>query len=298
MASESTSRSVHLLPFGVPTLIIADDPQLRAAAAAAYSHWSAEAPVADPALELRLEIGCASSIDVSFEIRVKGSRLWIAGEGIEGTADAATGSGHARVPASLADDPVALTELIDTLLLFQLARHGRTPVHASAFMLGDVAVVLAGGSGSGKSTLALAATARGLPILSDDTIFVQREPEFAVWGCPRPIHVFPEDGPAGSHPTRLRNGKLKKAIEVPAFTLKAEAAMLVLLERGERLALTAISAADALQSLMVLDSGFDLLAEESSDAIAVLASRGAWRMTLEKDPAAAIDLLAHHFAGD
>lgn len=292
MASEPTSRSVHLLPFGIPTLIIAEDPQLRAAAAAAYSHWSAEAPVADPALELRLEIGCASSIDVSFEIRVKGSRLWVAGKGIEGAADAATGMMYARVPVTLADDPVALTELIDTLLLFQLARRGRTPVHASAFMLGDVAVVLAGGSGSGKSTLALAAASRGLPILSDDTIFVQREPEFALWGFPRPIHVFSADSPAGDHPTRLRNGKLKTAIEAPAVTLKAEAAMLVLLEQGERLALTAISAADALQSLMVLDRGFDLLADESRQAISVLASRGTWRLTLERDPGAAIDLLA------
>lgn len=291
MAAETSSRNLHLLPFGIPTLIIAEDPQLLAAARAAYAHWSVVTPFAGPALELRLEIGSASSSELSFDISVEGSRLRIAGRGIDGGADAVTGMAQARFPAALASDSVALTELTDTLLLFLLARRGRTPVHASAFMLGDVAIVLAGTTGSGKSTLALAAGLRGLPILSDDTVFVQRDPAFALWGFPRAIHVYPEDGPAGKYPSRFRNRKLKSAIEAPAVALCAEAALLILIEAGGRLELAPVDTADAVRSLMHLEPGFDLLAAESRAAIEALASRGAWRLTLERDPRAAIDFL-------
>jgi hypothetical protein len=298
MAPEPASRRVDLLPFGVPTLIIADDPQLLAAARAAYAHWSAEAPVTDPALELRLEIGSASSCEVSFEIGVDGSRLRLSGEGIEGWADAEAGDAWARIPAALASDGAALTELIDTLLLFLLARRRRTPVHASGFMLRDTAVVLAGSSGSGKSTLALAASQRGFALLSDDMLFVQREPEFALWGFPRAIHVFPEDGPAGAHPTRLRNAKLKSAIEPEKVALRADKAVLVLLERGERLALSPVDSADAVRLLMQLDPGFDLLPAQSRQAIEALAAGGAWRLILECDPSAAIDFVAANLPVD
>ena len=42
--------------------------------------------------------------------------------------------------------------------------------------------------------------------LSDDTIFVQQEPSFALWGYPRPIHVFAADAPEGdrSHKAPFR----------------------------------------------------------------------------------------------
>ncbi len=291
MAEETSSKTLHLLPFGIPTLIIAEDPQLLAAALATYACWSAEAPFADPALELRLEIGRASSLEMSFDISVEGSRLHVHGDGIEGAADAVTGLAQARVPALLVDDPVALTDVIDTLLLFLLARRGRTPVHASAFMLDEVAVVLAGPSGSGKSTLALAAALRGLPLLSDDTVFVQREPSFTLWGFPRPIHVFPHDSPDGEHPTRRRNDKVKNAVLAPTVAKMAKATSLVVLEHGERLALESLDRAAAVQSLMRLDPGFDLLVTESRQALDALAARGAWRLTLETDPGAAIEFL-------
>jgi hypothetical protein len=280
-----------LLPFGIPTLIIAEDPQLLAAARAAYAYWRAEAPDAEPALELRLEIGSASSFGVCLDISVEGSRLRLGGRGARGIADAATGKATATVPGDLANDGAALVEIIDTLLLFLLARRGRTPVHASAFVNDNAAVLLAGRSGSGKSTLALAAAQQGFPLLSDDTVFVQREPDFAVWGWPRPIHVFPEDAPSGEHETRLRNRKLKTAVPLTAPALKATSAVLVLLEKGSRLALRPIDWSKAVEELMRLDPGFDLLEQESRAALQDLASGGAWCLTLTDDPAEAIALL-------
>ena len=58
-------------------------------------------------------------------------------------------------------DGVMSEEMINTLVLFLVAQAARTPLHASAIMLGDTAIVLAGRSGSGKSSLALAADRAG-----------------------------------------------------------------------------------------------------------------------------------------
>jgi hypothetical protein len=279
------------MPLGIPTLIIADDPQLIAAARAAYAHWCTAAPASEPQIELRLATGRASSESVSLSITVEGSCLRLAGEGVCGTADAATGKASATIPSDAVKDPDGFADLCDTLLLFILARNGRTPVHAAAFLLGDLAIVLAGPSGSGKSTLALAAADCGYPVLSDDTVFVQLGPSFSLWGFPRPIHVYPEDAPAGDHRIRNRNGKLKAALPVDSPALKAERAALVLLERGAEPALSPIAPAEAVDALMDLDSGFDLLEAESRSAIEALASGGAWRLTLTNDPGAAIALL-------
>jgi hypothetical protein len=296
MEADGPRKFLNLLPFGIPTLIIADDPQLLSAAAAAYAHWLVEAPVAEPVIEIRLETGSPSTADVSRDIAVDGSRLRAEGGGAEGTADAATGEASAVIVPGLASDALAFADLLDTLLLFLLARRGRTPVHASAFMIGDLAIVLAGPSGTGKSTLALAAAKAGFPVLSDDMIFVQQEPNFALWGFPRPIHVYSKDVPPGDHRTRMRNNKLKVAVLTEANALKANQAALVVLERGRDLSLLPADPRQAVESLMNLDAGFDLLKEESRSSLEALASRGAWRLTLTDDPAGAIDLLERRFA--
>jgi len=288
---DASSKFLYLQPLGIPTLIIADDPQLIAAARAAYAHWLVETPDSEARIELRLETGSASSEGVCLDIRVEGSRLRLDGCGASASADAATGQAHATVPQELASDAPAFSEVVDTLLLFLLTRSGRTPVHAAAFVHQGVAVVLAGPSGSGKSTLALAAAAKGLPILSDDMVFVQLEPEFAVWGLPRPIHVFPEDAPAGEHEERLRNNKLKAALLIGVPALRAERATLILLERGDELAFGPVDPSQAVHELMQLDQGFDLLARESRAAAEELASRGAWRLTLARSPVEAVDFL-------
>lgn len=294
---DASSNFLHLLPLGVPTLIIADDPQLIAAARAAYPLWSAVAPVAEPEIELRLAIGRVSSASVSLAISVKGSRLELNGEGVRGSADSVARTARATISPEIAADAGLFAEVSDTLLLFLLTRNGRTPVHAAAFLLGDTAVVLAGPSGAGKSTLALAAAERNYPIFSDDTVYVQRDPTFAMWGFPRPIHVYPKDAPAGEHPMRDRNGKLKAMLPCGAPVLRADKCSLILLERGPAFDLRSIEPSEAVERLMDLDAGFDLLAQDSRAALQALASRGSWLLTLGKDPSAAIDLVVRSFAG-
>ena len=198
------------------------------------------------------------------------------------------------MPPRLAHDPAALrTEVLDTLLLFLLAHVDRTPLHAAGVMFGERLAVLAGPSGWGKSTLALAAAARGLQILSDDTLYIQLRPRTRLWGLRRPIHVFPRDAPRFTGATRLRGGKLKAVVPLPdqAGPLFADEAELVLLKRGEALALERVGPDVAKAQLAHLDPGFDLFAEESAVAVAALAHDGAWRLTLSRDPGAAIDFL-------
>lgn len=293
---QDEARHCNLTLFGIATLIIADDPRLLATARAALVDWLTEAPMPEPEITLRLMRDDKPADWVSPAIRVEGSHLTIEGDGIRGEADATTGVGRCRVPARLIDEPNMLADrVIDPLLLFLATRRGRTPVHASGVMIGDRVMVLAGPSSSGKSTLAVAATARGLPILSDDTLYVEHGAGLRVWGIPRPIHVFPNDAPPGNHETRLRGGKIKQAIPIARGARHAERTALIVLARGDVLALDAIAPGEAASLLADLEPGFDLLREESTAAIAALAVHGAWRLQLSHDPDAAIALLQKAF---
>lgn len=298
MGSTATGWRHTLTLLGIPVVFIADDPQLLEAACAAYADWRLEAPGTAPEIVIRLVRSEGSADRVSCGITVEGSRLALEGGGISGWADAARREGWCTVPAALIDDAPALAEIVtDPLLLFLLTRAGRTPIHASGVMIGGTAAILSGPSGTGKSTLALAAARRGLPVLSDDTVYVEPGPPLRVWGFPRPIHVFAEEAPAGDHRHRLRGGKLKAAIPLPVPQLAADRAVLVLLERGSRLAAKAADPAEALAALSALEPGFDLLRADTEAALRALSAAGTLRLTLTDDPQAAIDLLSERLAG-
>jgi HPr kinase/phosphorylase len=69
-------------------------------------------------------------------------------------------------------------------------------LHAAALDVGGRALVLCGASGAGKTTLTLALAARGLRLLTEEVVWIDKAG--VVRGLPRPIHV-----PAGS-PQRER----------------------------------------------------------------------------------------------
>jgi hypothetical protein len=287
---------------GRPVVVRSAEPALLASMAVAYADWRAEGPADGVPIRIALEVGEALAPG-PVQIAVEGLRLRLTG-GADGWADAEALNGACQVPRELAGQPRRLAgEVADTLVLFLLCRSGRAPLHAGAVMCGETALLLAGPSGSGKSTLSLAAMERGLRILSDDTVYIQMLPRLRIWGLPRPLHVFPADAPrfiAGAPPreTRLRAGKLKAVVPIAPWPGPpvAERAAVVLLERGERIGLEPVSPAAAASALSRLEPGFDLLAKESEAAIAAVTARGAWRLTLTRDPGAAMDALMHHFA--
>lgn len=280
--------------FGIFVTFIVSDQALLATVRAAYPDGVVDAPAGAPAVEIRLELGEVGDADEA--IRVDGARLTLRGRGLRAWADASKGRAHGVASARLVGDPVALAgELVDTLLLFLLTRRDRTPVHAAGLLVEGSALVLAGPSGSGKSTLTLAAMQRGVPILSDDTLYIQLQPVLRVWGFRRPLHVFPQDAPRFTLGERRRGGKLKAVVPLAPTALVgsavAERAIPLLLERGEAVDLRRLGAAETEAGLMRLDAGFDLLPRESARAARALAGAGGWRLTLSRDPDAAIDFL-------
>ena len=54
-------------------------------------------------------------------------------------------------------------------------------LHASAWVVGDTAVMVLGQSGTGKSTMVSWLGAQGFPILTDDCLVLHREPRAGVW---------------------------------------------------------------------------------------------------------------------
>ena len=284
--------------FGIAVVFVSSDVSLLETARAAYRDCAVDAPAAPPAVEIRLELGDEG--DAEEDIRVEGGRLTLRGPGLSGWAEAGEGRAEGRASARLVGDPTALAgALTDTLLLFLLTRRDRTPVHAAGLLVDGTALVLAGPSGSGKSTLALAAMERGVPILSDDTLYIQLQPHLRVWGLRRPLHVFPQDAPRFTEGQRRRGGKLKAIVPLASAAstgpLVARRAIPLLLERGEALGLGRLNVAETEAGLMRLDAGFDLLPRESAEAARALARGGGWRLTLSRDPRAAIDFLMAHW---
>ena len=232
----------------------------------------------------------------SDNVRVDGMELSIVRDGIVLQADGARRRGTCLFPNELPNEDV-VCDAVNTVAMFLVAQAGRVPVHASAVMFGARAVVLAGPSGAGKSSLALAADRAGHPVLSDDTVFVQTEPAFALWALPQAIHVFERD--AGTHARngmRFRSGRWKHVLPIAAPRFRAEQASLCVLARGEDVALEPMAEADAVAALTRdPEPGYEFYGTRAVDAVRAIARGGAWRLTLSHDPDKAIEVLASAF---
>jgi hypothetical protein len=95
-------------------------------------------------------------------------------------------------------------------------------------------------------------------------------------------------------PTRVRNAKTKHVVPLRSASTAAvscDGAVLCVLAHGEKPALTAIPADEALERLWPLDPGFDLMPGPIGAATRALAACGAWELRLSDDPDAAIQLV-------
>lgn len=287
---------LRLAPLDIPLDIECAPPAADAVAAACVG-WEADrggwlAP-------LRLRIRASGSLCGTGGARacVDGSRMTLRGPGIAARADVAEGVAECAVSADCLNDPVALRqEVIEPLALMMLTHRDRTPLHASAFVVDGLAILLAGRTGAGKSCLARAADVAGYQVLSDDTVFVQLAPRLKVWGWPSAAHLLPEDALDRAGPTRLRNGKVKQIVPLRSASCAAIAcdrAVLCLLSPGLGEAPTLKPApAGAIDArLWPLDEGFDLLPLPIARALARLSAGGVWDLRLSHDPAEAVQLL-------
>ena len=74
------------------------------------------------------------------------------------------------------DEPLTDVDVADYLLggvvAFIARLRGRVPVHASAVVIHDQAILFAGAAGAGKSSIASAFAVLGYPVLSDDVVVI------------------------------------------------------------------------------------------------------------------------------
>jgi hypothetical protein len=293
MLARVANRSI----MGVRVRIEADEERLLAAVLAGMAGWPEPEGGADlPGIHLGFSSGLARGSG-PVEVIVRGDTMRLQGKSVAGGADAGGGEGWCIVPPEMIDDPDRLAaEVADTLLLFLLTRAGRIPVHAAGVVIGETAVLLAGPSGSGKSTLAHTAAMAGLKILSDDSVYVQTEPELRVWGLPRPIHLLPQSAPAFTALApdeaiwRMRGGRWKIAMPASApVPLSARRAALCILARGDAVSLQPLSGDEAVAEMLgSLEPGFDHFRAQLPAVTRALAAQGAWRLTLSSDPEEAL----------
>jgi hypothetical protein len=228
--------------------------------------------------------------------QIRGKQLHIVRDGIEMQADGERGRASCSFSLDVIDSEL-FREAISTIVLFLVAQRGRIPVHASAIVIGDRAYVLAGRSGAGKSALALAGNLAGLPVVAEDTVFVQLDPSFRIWGLADHIHVFEKDAPPGipGH-VRLRSGRLKRALSIGDVRQSADKAALCVLARGDRIRLEPLPPDDAVRALIdELEPGYDFYGTRMDKAIRAIAVGGCWKLTLSHDPNAAISALTDGF---
>lgn len=283
-----------LEPLGVSLAIWCDDAAALAGVQALCRRWQVREPTrSDRCLHLHLAIvdDGAAATDEAPSLIARARRLHVAGSRVQGWADPRLGRARCAIERGWIESGRFLDEVVEPLLLFLIGHEDRTPIHASACMVDGVAMILAGPTGAGKSCLAYAARRAGLPILSDDTLYVQLRPRLRVWGLPRPIHLYPEDAAEEADaPLRWRNGKRKRAIANPAeHPVLAERAVLCLLERGSAVGLEIREGVAA--PFLPLEPGFDLLEAQSRQVYSALSARGHARLRLGTDPAEAIAAL-------
>ena len=280
--------------FGIRVIFQSDDQAALDIASSLYPDWSAAKPLeADSSIYVVLKSYGVNPPLADLHC-VKGSQLAIIHDGVTASADGEAGRGCCeffRADAALAD-------MINTVVLFLVGHAGRVPLHASAVILDGIAIVFAGRSGSGKSTLALAASQAGLPVLSDDTVFIQTSPKFRLWSLAGPIHVFEKDAPPGVESgERVRAGRRKKSLPNLAPSHSADRAILCVLARGDKPALEPLSQDEAVAALTdEPEPGYEFYGQGSKVAARALAGSGAWRLTLSANPAEAIALARRTFA--
>lgn len=294
-----TRSALLVAPLGMPLVIDAPSEDVLDLVKQACCDWKGDIDPDARTLHLTMQPTEWAAPCSSGGIQINGSQISVSGSGMEGGACAQRGAAWCRLNDPTKMDALRLREeVLDPLILFLMTRNGRVPIHASAFLVGDLAVVLAGPSGTGKSCLALAARRAGLPVLSDDIVYVQLEPVLRVWGMPQHIHVFAQDLPAGvASKTRLRNGKLKHGIAIGNGTIArvAQRVAVCLMQPGAAVAIDVIAPEDVALKGNDLEPGFDLLACPIEAALERLTANGAIGLTLSSDPDAAIRcLLLNH----
>lgn len=281
--------------FGIRVTFRSNDERALDAALSIYPEWKSE-PTSQADVSIYIVLVAYDVNHFGEDVhQVEGELLSIRRNGISVQADGLARSGSCAFNRQF--DAEQFVDLVNTVVLFLVGHAGRVPLHASAVMVDGTAIMFAGVSGAGKSSLALAADQAGLPVLSDDTIYVQTDPCLRIWSLAGPIHVFPKDAPSDAEGgMRFRGGRWKRSLPAAVRCRVADRAILCVLSRGDAVRLTPLARDDAVAALTARpEPGYQFYGQAAMTAARALTEEGAWRLSLSNDPFEAIALIRRHF---
>jgi hypothetical protein len=152
------AAALWLAPLGVPLRVELRGIGDAAAVTLACRGWDGEPDSRAGSLELTLALDPAVSGAGTTEIEIAGRRLALAGAGVRGGASADRRHAWCALSSEWLEAPERLrSEVLEPLVLFLLARNGRTPLHAAVLGRDDLAIMLMCPSGPGKRSIAHAA---------------------------------------------------------------------------------------------------------------------------------------------
>jgi hypothetical protein len=97
----------------------------------------------------------------------------------------------------------------------------------------------------------------------------------------------------------LRSGRLKYAVPVRHVQHSADKAALSVITRGDHVGFDPLPPEIAVRILTrEPEPGYDFYGSHSEDAVRAIAAGGCWKLTLSRDPNAAINALVEAFSGN
>ena len=299
-------HQLHLPVLGVPVRFAASHPELLAAVDEAFGHWRELDPAAvtpGPGVDVRLVLQQGVE-DSPPDVKFRAADPWrwmVHTRGSLGLVDLEHNVGTSWVSRGLLEQYTFYRRaFVGFMTLMMVTMHDRTPMHAALVADGDTGLLLAGPSGSGKSTLAYAASRAGLRYLSDDAVYVQREP-WRVWREAPAALLLPDAARKFSELAKYEVSKLPgnrakvvvpmdTAYELHPWVTRAE---VCLVERSSGKPRLERAGPKEILEVLLLDhiEDRDRYGIKLDEVAERLARGGGWRLTLSSDPLEAIPLV-------
>ncbi|MEP6621409.1 MAG: hypothetical protein ABJE47_18930 [bacterium] len=277
---------------GVATTFFTNSAYVRGVVEETFGHWrSSHGTIEYDRTHVRIEIIVHDAIPDGGQptpvhsMSTTDGRLFVHAATAFAVVDPARHESIAYVsPSFAAEREPFRVQLLEAITFALIAAFDRHPLHASAIVRGEHAVLFAGASGAGKSTLAYVAHSAGIAVLGEDRVWIQLEPQFRVWGHATGVRLSVEPGSANKVTVPLGASSNRPTV--------ANRATLCVLERGEHASLDALDSGALTEALeRQVAPGFDRFPERHQRVVRALTGGGGWRLTLSKDPRDALPFL-------
>lgn len=212
---------------GIRTIIKSDIKQVSQLAESRFGHWLNLSQIDisrnPPVIVTIFKSSISSSISEPSTIQYRAVKDFLSAEaaGVVFTADRRSGRAEAFVNPMIADlSDFFQINILECMVLFLVTSTDREPLHASAVIRNQTAMLICGKSGSGKTTLAYSLFMRGADILSESSTYIATRNGCQLWGDPLGFNfnpdareLFPELTSIPEY--RLPDGRIKIPLRLP-----------------------------------------------------------------------------------